>query len=133
MSSRRIEQAVAAMLACIVECPDLTILGPGHYDTLFQDFVGNEIPGRAQLIHVRNEMPAAKENAQPLLLKDGRVIEERGLEGPSRRLFGFAPLDRHCTTSGGAACASLAARFAIAGFCNPAGIRFRAGNCTGAC
>jgi len=88
------------MLTCVVKSADFAVLAFGHNHALLQDFVRDEIPGVAARSH-GNEVPAAKEYPQPLLLEDGRVVKERcgqGQPAPVR----IRSIDRHCTTSGGA-------------------------------
>src|SRR3979490_191802 len=92
----RINQPVAAMLTGIVECPQLAALDSRHDDALLQDSVGHEVTGVAQLIDVRHQVPAAKEDPQALLLEDRWVVEKRCRGGHSGSLVGLAPLDGHC-------------------------------------
>src|SRR4051812_20791593 len=71
MAPRYINQSIAAVLADVVEGADFAVLAFGYDDALLQDVVRDEVSRCFQIVHMRHQMPTAKEDLQPLPLEHG--------------------------------------------------------------
>ena len=84
------QQAVAAMLADIVEGPRLAIAPADHHHALIEDLLGQEIAGFLELVHMADRMPALVEDPVPLGLEDpGIVVVARGQGAGMGRVAGL--------------------------------------------
>src|ERR1700726_260916 len=91
LAAPRLDQAIAPMLAHIVERANFTVATRHHDHALLEDLLGHERPRFAQFIHMRDQVPGFEKDLGLLLLEHGGVVKETRRQGVARLLVRNAP------------------------------------------